>query len=165
MVAKCHGPMFDLFTKGEGNLKNDSLSGLTVALALVPEAIAFSFIAGVNPLIGLWAAVFMGFITAAFGGRPGMISGATGAIAIVAGKAVEKGNEVGGEAMGLQFLFAVIMIAGIIQITFGLLKLGRFIRLVPHPVMIGFVNGLAIVILLGQFSFFKADGGDRKSVV
>lgn len=146
--------MFHLFTKKNGNLKDDSLSGLTVALALVPEAIAFSFIAGVNPLIGLWAAVFMGFITATCGGRPGMISGATGAIAVVAGKAVQYGDQLG-DGLGLQFLFAVIMVAGVIQVTFGLLKLGRFIRLVPHPVMIGFVNGLAIVICMGQFGFFK----------
>lgn len=149
--------MFDLFKKGGGNVKDDTLSGLTVSLALVPEAIAFSFIAGVNPLVGLWAAVFMGFITAAFGGRPGMISGATGAIAVVAGKAVVHGNEVG-EGLGLQFLFAVIMVAGLIQVAFGVLRLGRFIRLVPHPVMIGFVNGLAIVIFLGQLDFFKSDG-------
>ena len=146
--------MFHLFSKKSGNLKDDSLSGLTVALALVPEAIAFSFIAGVNPLVGLWAAVFMGFITAACGGRPGMISGATGAIAVVAGKAVQYGDNLG-DGLGLQFLFAVIMVAGCIQILFGVLKLGRFIRLVPHPVMIGFVNGLAIVICMGQFGFFK----------
>ena len=149
--------MFDRNRKGEVNLKDDTLSGLTVALALVPEAIAFSFIAGVNPLVGLWAAVFMGFITAAFGGRPGMISGATGAIAVVAGKAVAYGNEIE-EGLGLQFLFAVIMVAGLIQISFGLLRLGRFIRLVPHPVMIGFVNGLAIVIAMGQLDFFKSEG-------
>ena len=149
--------MFELFQKREGNLKNDCLSGLTVALALVPEAIAFSFIAGVNPLVGLWAAVFMGFITSACGGRPGMISGATGAIAVVAGKAVAHGNGIS-EGLGLQFLFAVIMVAGLIQILFGVLRLGRFIRLVPHPVMIGFVNGLAIVIALGQFDFFKSGG-------
>lgn len=146
--------MFDLFRKKNGNYKDDILSGLTVALALVPEAIAFSFAAGVDPLIGLWAAVFMGFITAAFGGRPGMISGATGAIAVVAGKAVIHGDQLG-DGLGLQYLFAVIMLAGIIQITFGLLKLGRFIRLVPHPVMIGFVNGLAIVILMAQFPSFR----------
>ena len=146
--------MFHLFTQKNSNLKDDSLSGLTVALALVPEAIAFSFIAGVDPLVGLWAAVFMGFITAACGGRPGMISGATGAIAVVAGKAVEYGNEIAPD-LGYQFLFAVIMVAGVIQIIFGLFKLGRFIRLVPHPVMIGFVNGLAIVICMGQFGFSK----------
>jgi len=149
--------MFQLFTKKNGTYKDDILSGLTVALALVPEAIAFSFIAGVDPLVGLWAAVFMGFITSACGGRPGMISGATGAIAVVAGKAVEYGNNIQPE-LGLQFLFAVIIVAGAIQILFGLLKLGRFIRLVPHPVMIGFVNGLAIVILVGQFGFFKSHG-------
>jgi SulP family sulfate permease len=144
----------ELFRKKNGNWKDDTLSGLTVALALVPEAIAFSFIAGVDPLVGLWAAVFMGFITAACGGRPGMISGATGAIAVVAGKAVEHGNSLG-EGLGNQYLFAVIMLAGTIQILFGVLKLGRFIRLVPHPVMIGFVNGLAIVILMAQFPSFK----------
>ncbi|MEM6917158.1 MAG: SulP family inorganic anion transporter, partial [Verrucomicrobiota bacterium] len=111
--------MFELFRKKNGNYKDDILSGLTVALALVPEAIAFAFAAGVDPLVGLWAAVFMGFITSAFGGRPGMISGATGAIAVVAGKAVQHGDELGA-GLGLQYLFAVIMIAGIIQITFGL---------------------------------------------
>lgn len=151
--------IFDLIKKRNGNWKDDTLSGLTVALALVPEAIAFSFIAGVNPLVGLWAAVFMGFITSGFGGRPGMISGSTGAIAIVVAAVVRIGNEHGREMgvddLGLQYLFATLMIAGVIQVLFGLAKLGRFIRLVPHPVMIGFVNGLAIVILLGQFGFFK----------
>ena len=155
--------IFDLIRKRNGNWKDDTLSGLTVALALVPEAIAFSFIANVNPLVGLWAAVFMGFITASLGGRPGMISGATGAIAVVVGKLVEKGNEAGAargvEDLGLQYLFAAIMIAGIIQVLFGVLKLGRFIRLVPHPVMMGFVNGLAIVILLAQFGSFKDASG------
>lgn len=146
--------MFDLFRSKNSNVKDDLLSGLTVALALVPEAIAFAFAAGVDPLVGLWAAVFMGFITATCGGRPGMISGATGAIAVVAGKAVQHGDSLG-EGLGLQYLFAVIMIAGVIQATFGLLRLGRFIRLVPHPVMIGFVNGLAIVILMAQFPSFR----------
>jgi SulP family sulfate permease len=146
--------MFDLFRKKKSAIKDDILSGLTVALALVPEAIAFSFAAGVDPLIGLWAAVFMGLITASVGGRPGMISGATGAIAVVAGKAVQHGNQLG-DGLGLQYLFAVIMLAGVIQILFGVLKLGRFIRLVPHPVMIGFVNGLAIVILMAQFPSFR----------
>lgn len=151
--------MFDLSSKSRGSWKDDLLSGLTVALALVPEAIAFSFAAGVPPLVGLWAAVFMGFVTAAFGGRPGMISGATGAIAIVIGKTVVYG-ESQGEGLGLQYLFATVMLAGIIQALIGALKLGRFIRLVPHPVMMGFVNGLAIVILLAQFGSFKsAEGG------
>ncbi len=146
--------MFDLFRKKNGTYKDDILSGLTVALALVPEAIAFAFAAGVDPLIGLWAAVFMGFITSAAGGRPGMISGATGAIAVVAGKAVQHGDQLGA-GLGLQYLFAVIMIAGAIQVLFGVLRFGRFIRLVPHPVMIGFVNGLAIVILMAQFPSFR----------
>ena len=150
---------FDLIRKRNGNWKDDTLSGLTVALALVPEAIAFSFIAGVGPLVGLWAAVFMGLITSAFGGRPGMISGSTGAIAIVVAIVVRIGNEHGAEMgiedLGLQYLFAVLMIAGVIQALIGVARLGRFIRLVPHPVMMGFVNGLAIVILVGQFGFFK----------
>ncbi|MDB4577942.1 SulP family inorganic anion transporter [Akkermansiaceae bacterium] len=151
--------ILNLLRKRNGNWKDDTLSGLTVALALVPEAIAFSFIAGVGPLVGLWAAVFLGLITSAFGGRPGMISGSTGAIAIVVAVVVRVGNghglEIGVEDLGIQYLFAVIMIAGVIQILFGLARLGRFIRLVPHPVMMGFVNGLAIVILIGQFGFFK----------
>ena len=159
-VLKLFGSMiFDLIRKRNGNWKDDTLSGLTVALALVPEAIAFSFIAGVGPLVGLWAAVFMGLITSAFGGRPGMISGSTGAIAIVVAVVVRVGNEhgmaIGVQDLGIQYLFAVIMIAGLIQVLFGVLSLGRFIRLVPYPVMMGFVNGLAIVILIGQFGFFK----------
>lgn len=148
-------PIFSLFQRKQGTYKDDSLSGLTVALALVPEAIAFSFLAGVNPMIGLWSAVFMGLITASMGGRPGMISGATGAIAIVAAGAVTIGNEAGGTEMGLKYLFVTLILAGLIQLLAGALKLGRFIRLVPHPVMIGFVNGLAIVIGLGQLGFFK----------
>lgn len=149
---------FSLFQKKRGNLKDDTLSGLTVSMVLVPEAIAFSFIAGVSPIIGLWSAVFVGFITAAFGGRPGMICGATGAIAIVAAEAFKLGN-LSGEGLGLPYLFAALIFAGCIQTVIGLLKLGRFIRLVPHPVMMGFVNGLAIVIAMGQLEFFK--DGDR----
>ena len=159
--------MFDLFTKKRGNWKDDVLSGLTVALALVPEAIAFSFLAGVPPVVGLWSAVFLGFIASAFGGRPGMISGATGAIAVVVAAAYKYGQAqglelgLGAEAakgLGMQYIFATVMIAGGIQILFGVLKLGRFIRLVPHPVMMGFVNGLAIVILMAQFGSFKTAG-------
>jgi len=151
--------MFNLISKKRGNLKDDTLSGLTVSLALVPEAIAFSFAAGVPPLVGLWAAVFIGFITSAFGGRPGMISGATGAIAVVVKKAYDYG-ELQGTDMGLEYVFAAVMIAGAIQISFGVLKLGHFIRLVPHPVMIGFVNGLAIVILMSQFQSFQYASGE-----
>ena len=148
-------PIFNLFTRKQGTYKDDTLSGLTVALALVPEAIAFSFLAGVSPMVGLWSAVFVGFITATMGGRPGMISGATGAIAIVAAGAVKLGESHGGTEMGLKYLFVTLILAGLIQLLAGALKLGRFIRLVPHPVMIGFVNGLAIVIGMGQLGFFK----------
>jgi SulP family sulfate permease len=155
--------IFNLFVKKNGNWKDDTLSGLTVALALVPEAIAFSFIAGVDPIVGLWSAVFLGFITSSSGGRPGMISGATGAIAVVVAQAVAIGNVAGAERgiddLGLQYLFATIMLAGVIQLMVGLFKLGRFIRLVPHPVMMGFVNGLAILILLAQFDSFRAIDG------
>ena len=128
--------------------KTDILSGLTVALALVPEAIAFAFVAGVDPLVGLYAAFFMGLITSILGGRSGMISGATGAMAVAM---------VGIVAMyGVEYLFATIVLTGIIQILAGVFHLGKFIRLVPHPVMLGFVNGLAIVIFLAQLGQFKA---------
>jgi SulP family sulfate permease len=139
--------MFDLITSKENNVKNDVLSGITVALALVPEAVAFAFVAGVEPMVGLYAAFMMGLITAAIGGRPGMISGATGAMAVVMVALVAE--------HGVQYLFAAVILAGLIQITFGIFKLGKFIRLVPYPVMLGFVNGLAIVILLAQFGQFK----------
>ncbi len=130
-------------------IKNDVLSGLTVALALVPEAVAFAFVAGVDPFVGLYAAFFMGFITAAFGGRPGMISGATGAMAVVMTVLVAD--------YGVAYLFVAVILAGIWQVIVGLLKLGRFIRILPHPVMLGFVNGLAIVIGLAQFGQFKTN--------
>ncbi len=131
----------------KGCPKNDILSGLTVALALVPEAVAFAFVAGVDPLVGLYAAFMIGLITAAFGGRPGMISGATGALAVVMVTLVAQ--------HGVQYLFAAVILMGIIQIGVGLLRLGKFIRMVPHPVMLGFVNGLAIVIFLAQLESFK----------
>ena len=148
------------FQKKRGNLRDDSLSGLTVSLVLVPEAIAFSFIAGVNPLVGLWSAVFIGFITAAFGGRPGMICGATGAIAVVAAKAFEMGGDTGIAGMDYKYLFIALIGAGIIQTAIGLSKMGRLIRLVPHPVMMGFVNGLAVLIAMGQLEFFKTFKGN-----
>lgn len=147
--------MFNLFTKKNGNWRDDTLSGLTVALALVPEAIAFAFIAGLEPLYGLYAAFFVGFVTATTGGRPGMISGATGAIAVVLKEMGEKLEHSDFEVDFAELVFATVAIAGVIQILIGLFKLGRFIRLVPHPVMMGFVNGLAIVILLGQVNLFK----------
>lgn len=129
------------------NLKNETLSGLTVALALVPEAVAFAFVAGVEPLVALYAAFIVGFITSIFGGRPGMISGATGGLAVVMVELVAH--------HGVEYLFAAVILMGLIQIIVGLLKLGKFIRIIPHPVMLGFVNGLAIVIFLAQLSQFK----------
>ena len=143
------------------NPKNDNLTGLTVALALVPEAVAFAFVAGIDPLVGLYGAFMMGIVTALFGGRPGMISGATGAMAVVMVFLVQKGNQVGDalstpvENLGLQWLFITLLIVGAIQILAGVLKLGKFVRLIPHPVMMGFVNGLAIVIFLSQLGLFK----------
>ena len=143
------------------NPKTDILSGLTVALALVPEAVAFAFVAGIDPLVGLYGAFMMGIVTALFGGRPGMISGATGAMAVVMVFLIQKGNQVGDalsvpiENLGLQWLFITLLIVGAIQISAGIFKLGKFVRLIPHPVMMGFVNGLAIVIFLSQLGLFK----------
>ncbi|ORU93171.1 MAG: sodium-independent anion transporter [Cycloclasticus sp. symbiont of Poecilosclerida sp. N] len=139
--------MFQLILSRTQSLKNDLLSGLTVALALIPEAVAFAFVAGVEPLVGLYAAFMVGLITAAIGGRPGMISGATGALAIVMVSLVA--------THGVQYLFATVVLMGILQVAAGLFKLGKFIRLVPHPVMLGFVNGLAIVIFLAQLQQFQ----------
>ncbi len=139
--------MFELHASKVSNLKNDVLSGLTVALALVPEAVAFAFVAGVEPLVGLYAAFIEGLITSIFGGRPGMISGATGAMAVVMVSLVA--------IHGVEYLFATVVLTGLIQIMAGIFKLGKFIRLVPHPVMLGFVNGLAIVIFLAQLGQFK----------
>ena len=143
------------------NPKNDILSGLTVALALVPEAVAFSFVAGIDPLVGLYGAFMMGLITALFGGRPGMISGATGAMAVVMVHLIRQGNEVGNALadpinnLGLQWLFITLLFVGLIQVSAGVFKLGKFVRLIPHSVMMGFVNGLAIVIFLSQLGLFK----------
>lgn len=131
-------------------LRIELLSGLTVALALVPEAVAFAFVAGVHPLVGLYAAFLVGLITAILGGRPGMISGATGALAVVMVALVAD--------HGVEYLFAAVVLMGIIQVFVGLMRWGKFIRLVPHPVMLGFVNGLAIVIFLAQLTQFKVPG-------
>ncbi len=146
----------EFIRKRTANAKNDILSGLTVALALVPEAVAFAFVAGVDPLVGLYAAFMIGLITSIFGGRPGMISGATGALAVVMVSLVAEGNAMGevGENLGLYYLFATVILMGIIQMLAGVFKLGKFVRLIPHPVMMGFVNGLAIVIFLSQLSMF-----------
>ena len=149
--------MTEFIKKRVSNVRNDVLSGITVALALVPEAVAFAFVAGVDPLVGLYAAFMVGLITSIFGGRPGMISGATGALAVVMVSLVAKGNAMGevGENLGLYYLFATVILMGVIQILAGVLKLGKFVRLIPHPVMMGFVNGLAIVIFLSQLGMFK----------
>ncbi|MFG6529726.1 MULTISPECIES: SulP family inorganic anion transporter [unclassified Sulfitobacter] len=133
-----------------GRLRIELLSGLTVALALVPEAVAFAFVAGVHPLVGLYAAFLVGLITALIGGRPGMISGATGALAVVMVALVAQ--------HGVEYLFATVVLMGLLQIFAGVMQWGKFIRLVPHPVMLGFVNGLAIVIFLAQMSQFKVPG-------
>ena len=156
--------MTAFFRKQTANAKNDILSGITVALALVPEAVAFAFVAGVDPLVGLYAAFMIGLITSIFGGRPGMISGATGALAVVMVSLVAEGNGMGeaSENLGLYYLFATVILMGIIQMLAGVFKLGKFVRLIPHPVMMGFVNGLAIVIFLSQLGMFKEIVGGEK---
>lgn len=160
--------MKKLFRNFTFDPKRDILSGLTAALALVPEAVAFAFVAGVDPLVGLYGSVIMGLVTALFGGRPGMISGATGAMAIVMVHLIQRGNEVGQslaspiDNLGLQWLFITLLFVGMIQIVAGVLKLGKFVRLIPHPVMMGFVNGLAIVIFLSQLGMFKTNVGGEQ---
>ena len=151
---------FQLIDKSTGgSIKNDILSGLTVALALVPEAVAFAFVAGISPIVGLYGAFMMGLVTSIFGGRPGMISGATGAMAVVMVHLVSEGNALGGsDSMGLQYLFAALLLTGIIQILAGLFRLGKFVRMIPYSVMMGFVNGLAIVIFISQLGMFKSQG-------
>jgi len=142
--------MFEISAARNISVKNDLLSGLTVALALVPEAVAFALIAGVEPLVGLYAAFMVGLITAIIGGRPGMISGATGALAVVMVALVAD--------HGVEYLFATVVLMGLLQMLAGVLRIARFIRLVPHPVMLGFVNGLAIVIFLAQLGQFGESG-------
>ncbi len=141
--------LFDLSQKVD--YKTEVLSGITVAMALVPEAVAFALIAGLPPLTGLYAAFVLGLVTSILGGRPGMISGATGAVAIVIASLVQ--------SHGIEYIFATVILAGIIQLTAGFLKLGKLIRLVPHPVIFGFVNGLAIIIFLSQLEQFKTPDG------
>jgi len=142
----------DLNAFTPSRIKTETLSGLTVALALVPEAVAFAFVAGVHPLVGLYAAFIVGLITAVMGGRPGMISGATGALAVVMVSLVA--------THGVEYLFATVVLMGALQILSGIFRLGKFIRLVPHPVMLGFVNGLAIVIFMAQLTQFQVPGAD-----
>lgn len=141
--------IFDI--KEKINYKTEILSGLTVALALVPEAIAFALIAGLSPLTGLYAAIVMGLVTSILGGRPGMISGATGAVAVViVALAISH---------GVEYVFATVVLAGVIQVLAGVLKLGKLMRLVPQPVIFGFVNGLAIIIFMAQLDQFKDPTG------
>lgn len=149
------------------NAKSDILSGLVVAVALVPEAIAFSFIAQVSPIVGLYAAFILGLITAIMGGKPGMISGATGAVAIVlvgvsmSAKTILESQGLSGADLSfgiVQYITLTAVVAGIIQITIGALRMGKFIRLVPQPALHGFVNGLAVVIATSQFKFLEGAG-------
>jgi sulfate permease, SulP family len=141
-----------MFNYSTQEIKTNLLSGLTVALAMVPEAIAFALIAHVSPLTGLYAAFIVCLITSLMGGRPGMISGATGALAVVMVALVVQ--------HGVEYLFATIVLMGVFQMLFGVAKLGKFIRMVPHPVMLGFVNGLAMVIFIAQFGHFKTTAAD-----
>jgi len=141
--------MFQLGCANRACFQNEILSGLTVALALVPEAVAFAFVAGVHPLVGLYAAFMVGLLASIFGGRPGMISGATGSMAVVMVALVAQ--------HGVEYLFAAVVLTGILQILAGVLRLGKYIRIVPHPVMLGFVNGLAIVIFLAQLQHFQIE--------
>ena len=144
--------MFKLGCASRVCFKNEILSGLTVALALVPEAVAFAFVAGVDPLVGLYAAFMVGLLAAIFGGRPGMISGATGAMAVVMVALVAE--------HGVEYLFAAVVLTGLFQMGAGALRLGKFIRIVPYPVMLGFVNGLAIVIFLAQLQHFQVTSAE-----
>ena len=152
--------MFNLQNYSTQNIKNDVLSGALVAVALIPEAIAFSAIAGVNPMVGLYAAFIIGLVTSLLGGKPGMISGATGAVAIVfvsLGLGVKAlYPDLNTEDLSMMILHHILLasiFAGLFQIAIGLLKMGKFIRLVPQPALFGFVNGLAIVIALAPVSY------------
>jgi SulP family sulfate permease len=152
------GKIFNNFTK---NPKDDILAGITVSLAMIPEVVAFAFVAGIDPLVALSGAFIIGLITALFGGRPGLISGAAGAVAVIFVDLIIKGHEKGLlmenpiENLGFIYLFAAVILMGLIQIVAGVFKIGKFVRLIPHPVMMGFVNGLAIVIFLAQVEMFS----------
>ncbi|MEN8885808.1 MAG: SulP family inorganic anion transporter, partial [Winogradskyella sp.] len=143
------------------NPKNDILSGITVSLAMIPEVVAFAFVAQIDPLVALSGAFIIGLITAVFGGRPGLISGAAGAVAVIFVNLISEGHSKGllfdtpVDNMGYFYLLAAVILMGLIQVGAGVLKLGRFVRLIPHSVMMGFVNGLAIVIFLAQVRMFS----------
>jgi SulP family sulfate permease len=162
--------LFNIQNYSKQNIKNDILSGALVAVALVPEAIAFSFIAGVSPVVGLYGAFIIGLITAILGGKPGMISGATGSVAVVfvgLGLSVKSlYPELDAEALSMMVLHYILLtsiIAGLIQIAIGVMKMGKFIRLVPQPALFGFVNGLAIVIAMAQLTFLAPTNVEQYS--
>ncbi len=166
--------MFNISNYSSKNIKNDVLSGLVVAVALVPEAIAFSFIADVSPIVGLYTAFILGLITALIGGKPGMISGATGSVAVVLvalslqASTMLSSQGLSGEDLAfgvLQYITLTAVLAGLIQVMAGVFKMGKFIRLVPQPAMYGFVNGLAIVIAMAQFKFFEGQGTEMYLLV
>ncbi|WP_292889462.1 SulP family inorganic anion transporter [Nonlabens sp.] len=152
--------MRKIFNNFSKNPKDDILAGITVSLAMIPEVVAFAFVAGIDPLVALSGAFIIGLITALFGGRPGLISGAAGAVAVIFVDLIIKGHERGMlmetpvENMGFYYLFGAVILMGLIQILAGVLKIGKFVRLIPHPVMMGFVNGLAIVIFIAQVKMF-----------
>lgn len=153
--------MTDFIRKITPNPKDDVLAGITVSLAMIPEVVAFAFVAQIDPLVALSGAFIIGLITAIFGGRPGLISGAAGAVAVIFVHLISEGHTKGMlfdtpiENMGYFYLLAAVILMGVIQIGAGVFKLGRFVRLIPHPVMLGFVNGLAIVIFLAQVKMFS----------
>jgi SulP family sulfate permease len=158
--------MIDLVKKETRNAKDDILAGITVSLAMIPEVVAFAFVAQISPIVALFGAFVVGIISAIFGGRPGLISGAAGAVAVIFIVMIQEGHAKGllfdspVENMGYFYLLAAVVLMGVIQVLAGLLKLGKFVRLIPHPVMMGFVNGLAIVIFMAQLGMFKENSKD-----
>lgn len=138
---------FDTFNFSKVNFKNEILAGLTVSMTMIPESLSFAIVAGLTPLMGLYAAFLMGIVTAILGGRPGLVSGGAGATIVVLMALIV--------SHGVEYLFATIILAGLIQILVGVFKLGKFVRLIPQPVMYGFLNGLAIIIFMAQVEQFK----------
>lgn len=158
--------MTEFIKKSVSNVRNDVLSGITVSLAMIPEVVAFAFVAQISPIVALFGAFVVGIISALFGGRPGLISGAAGAVAVIFVHMIQEGHAKGllfdqpVENMGYFYLLAAVVLMGVIQVFAGLFKLGKFVRLIPHPVMMGFVNGLAIVIFMAQLGMFKENKKD-----
>lgn len=145
-----HINLFDF--KQKVDYKNEILAGLTVAMTMIPESLSFAILAGFSPLTGLYAAFIMGLVTAVLGGRPGMVSGGAGATVVVLIALMQ--------SHGIEYVFAAVMLAGLLQILVGVFRLGKFIKLVPQPVMYGFVNGLAIIIFTAQLQQFKSASGE-----